>query len=348
MGPRIGELDGHGEQVGAMMSTELDPGTAVPARTSLDVMGRVIELSRPLDLRQTLGPMQRGASDPSMRIRGDEVVRATRTPVGPASLWLSYSPVRGQVSARAWGAGAGWAIDRLPDLLGEQDDPAPLLGIIESSGLPERRLLRDLCRTMPGLRIPRSGQIFEALLPTIIEQRVTGAEARRSYRDLVLALGEPAPGPSELFGRLMVPPSPTTLSATPYWDFHRLGIELKRARTIVGAGRQAARFDRLVDLAPVEARRVLLSLAGVGEWTAAEVALIALGDADAVSVGDYHIPHQITWAFTGKPRGNDQTMLELLEPYRGQRGRVIRLIQAAGITAPRFGPRREVSPFRNR
>ena len=58
-----------------------------------------------------------------------------------------------------------------------------------------------------------------------------------------------------------------------------------------------------------------------------------------MSIGDYHLPHQVSWALTGEPRGDDARMLELLEPYRGHRGRVIRLLEAGGVTAPRFGPR---------
>jgi 3-methyladenine DNA glycosylase/8-oxoguanine DNA glycosylase len=80
-------------------------------------------------------------------------------------------------------------------------------------------------------------------------------------------------------------------------------------------------------------------LPGVGPWTAAEVALRALGDTDAVSVGDFHIPNMVAWALAREPRATDARMLELLEPYRGQRGRVIRLLEAAGVAAPRFGPR---------
>jgi hypothetical protein len=32
-------------------------------------------------------------------------------------------------------------------------------------------------------------------------------------------------------------------------------------------------------------------------------------------------------------------MLQLLEPYAGQRGRVQRLLEAGRVAAPRFGPR---------
>lgn len=74
----------------------------------------------------------------------------------------------------------------------------------------------------------------------------------------------------------------------------------------------------------------------------AEVARIALGDADAVSVGDYHVPHLVSWALAGEPRGSDERMLELLEPFRPHRGRVQRLLLASQIRPPAFGPRMDV------
>ena len=65
----------------------------------------------------------------------------------------------------------------------------------------------------------------------------------------------------------------------------------------------------------------------------------AFGDPDVVSVGDVHLPSTVSWALAGEPRATDERMLELLEPFRGQRGRVVRWIESAGIQAPRFGPR---------
>ncbi|HXF57914.1 MAG TPA: DNA-3-methyladenine glycosylase 2 family protein, partial [Actinomycetota bacterium] len=112
------------------------------------------------------------------------------------------------------------------------------------------------------------------------------------------------------------------------------------------AARHARRLEDLVGRSREEAYRRLLALPGVGPWTAAEVALVALGDADAVSLGDYHLPHAVAWALAGEPRGTDQRMLELLEPYTGHRGRVLRLIAAAGIRPPRFGPRLPLRSFR--
>jgi 3-methyladenine DNA glycosylase/8-oxoguanine DNA glycosylase len=76
----------------------------------------------------------------------------------------------------------------------------------------------------------------------------------------------------------------------------------------------------------------------------AEVAGSAFGDPDAVPIGDYHLPHVVSYALTGEPRGDDDRMLELLEPYRGQRGRVLRLLVWSGHRAPRFGPRAPIPP----
>ncbi len=88
-----------------------------------------------------------------------------------------------------------------------------------------------------------------------------------------------------------------------------------------------------------DAYRLLLAIPGVGPWTAGEVGRAALGDPDAVSVGDYHLPSLVAWLLAGERRADDARMLELLEPYRGQRGRVIRLLEAAGTWPPRRGPR---------
>jgi 3-methyladenine DNA glycosylase/8-oxoguanine DNA glycosylase len=69
------------------------------------------------------------------------------------------------------------------------------------------------------------------------------------------------------------------------------------------------------------------------------VARVALGDRDAVSVGDYHLPHVVAYALAGERRADDARMLELLEPYAGQRARAVRLIEASGVGPPRRAPR---------
>ncbi len=254
---------------------------------------------------------------------------------------LTPEPARGELTVRGWGPGAGWALDGVPALIGAGDDVEAWLAM----AIPHE-VVAGLRHRLPGLRVPTSAAIVEALVPTILEQKVTGVEARRSYREMVIALGQPAPGPAAERLGLYVPPAPDVLASTPSWAFHPFGIERKRAEVITSVCRRAGRLEEVVGMSTAEARRRLTAIPGIGAWTAAEVALTALGDADAVSLGDYHLPNQVSWALAGRARGDDTSMLELLEPYRGQRGRVLRLLTIAGITAPRFGPRNTVRSFR--
>jgi len=284
-----------------------------------------IPLPFPLDLDVTLGVLRRGPSDPTIRFGEGEVWRAARTPQGPASQRLR---LRGaSLLSDAWGPGACWLIERTQALIGYDDQPQTFQ--------PAHQLLADLHRHHPGLRLGRTGLVFQALLPTILEQKVPSVEAYASYARLVRALGEPAPGESGL----LLPPAPARLLATPYWAVHRFGIERRRFAVIQTAAARASRLEATAEMDPAEARRLLTTLPGIGPWSAAEVSVVAYGDPDVVSMGDYHLPHQVAWALAGEVRGSETRMLELLEPYRGHRARVIRLLTLGGIQAPRFGPR---------
>ncbi len=292
---------------------------------------RVVRLRRPLDLRLTLAPLRLGRGDPTISLGADHCWRATRTPEGPTTTHLRVAA--GELTVEAWGPGRTWAVEhacRLVGLhgqgVGDEDDDA---------FVAHHHLLVDLARRLVGLRIPSSAAVAEGLVPTVLEQKVTGVEAKRSYRALVLALGEPAPGPPGL----LVPPDPAVLATTPSWVYHRAGVERTRAETITGAMARSWRLEEVTAMALPDAYRRLQAFRGVGPWTAATVALMALGDADAVPLGDYHLPGQVSWALAGEPRGDDGRMLELLEPYRGRRALVLRLLVAGGIRPPRRGPR---------
>jgi 3-methyladenine DNA glycosylase/8-oxoguanine DNA glycosylase len=287
--------------------------------------------SAPIDLRLTLGPLRRGLRDATTRFARDgSVWRATRTPDGPGTERLLAQGAA--IRVEAWGPGAEWLVAHAEELVGAADDPTRFV--------PLHPLLRDLHRRFAGLRIPRSRAVLEALVPAICEQKVTGTEASTAIAGLVRRHGEPAPGPWEP-GRapLRVPPAAATLAGLPSYSLHELGLERRRAETIRRVASLADRLEECSDLSFDEARARLTALPGVGAWTAAEVAVRALGDPDAVSVGDFHLPSLVAWALAREPRADDARMLELLEPYRGQRARAIRLIEAAGIVAPRFGPR---------
>ena len=284
-------------------------------------------IAGPLDLRLTLAPLGRGPGDRTLRFDAGRVLRATRTADGAASVAIAASG--GEVVAEAWGPGADRALAAIPVLLGLAEEPAPL-----ASGHP---IVARLARTFPGVRIPRSGAVLEALVPAILEQKVIGEEARRAFLGLVRVHGEPAPGPPELGLRL--PPAPGTLAGLPYYDFHPFGVERRRAELIRRVASRAAWFEAIVDMPFSDAYARLTAVPGIGPWTAAEVGVRALGDSDAVSVGDFHLPNLVAFALAGEPRGTDARMLELLEPYRGQRARVVRLLELSGIRAPRYGPR---------
>jgi 3-methyladenine DNA glycosylase/8-oxoguanine DNA glycosylase len=283
-----------------------------------------IDLPARIDLAATLAPLAHGRGDPTIRFGPDGVWRATRTPDGAAVLRLRTSGDR--LQAEAWGPGAHWAVSHAGTLAGAHDDPSALV--------PRHPLIADLARRFPGLRLPRSERPFEALLPAICEQKVTGVEARAAFRGIVGRYGEPAPGPPE--ARLRLPPLPSVLAGLPYFAFHPLGLERRRAEVVQRAARVAPQLEAVT---PEQARVLMEAVSGIGPWTLAEVARAAWGDPDAVSVGDFHMPNLVAWALAGEPRADDARMLELLEPYRGQRGRVQRLLEVSGIRAPRYGPR---------
>jgi 3-methyladenine DNA glycosylase/8-oxoguanine DNA glycosylase len=282
----------------------------------------------PVDLAGTLFPLRRGHRDPTWRIRGAEALCAARTPQGPATLHLRAEGET--VRAEAWGRGASWALEAAPALMGATDTAEGFV--------PHHDVIADLWRRHRGIRLTRTQAMMPALIAAIFEQKVTGLEAREGWRGLVIAASEPAPGP----GDLSLPPDPERVAALPYFAFHRFGVERKRADLIRAVTARAGRFEALALLPPAEARERIQAYRGIGPWTAAEVARLALGDADAVSVGDYHLPNLVSWMLAGEPRGTDERMLELLEPYRGQRGRVQRLLEAGGAAAPRFGPHTDV------
>lgn len=286
---------------------------------------RRLTLRGPLDLPTTLSPLAHGRGDRTIRIGSSEVWLAVRTPSGPATVRIVIDG-HDRLRATGWGNGAADALDGLPALVGELDEPERFVA--------RHPVVRRLQRAHRGLRMPRTGRILHALVPSILEQKVTGTEAFRSYAALLRAHGEPAPGPA---GDLLLPPDATILAHLPYHALHPLGIERRRADTL---RRAAARADWLeAPSTAAEAGRRMRSIPGIGPWTAAEVLRSAFGDADAVSVGDYHIPNTVAWALAGEARATDARMLELLEPYRGQRGRVQRLLEVGGVVAPRFGPR---------
>ena len=296
---------------------------------------RTLPLPDPYHLAGSLGQLTLSRHDPCARFVDGAFWWATPTPAGPASLSLRRDGAA--VTATGYGTGAGWVIERADATAGLRDDLSGFADL--AAGHP---LVARLAREYRGVRMPATGRVFPRLLRAVCEQKVTGTEAFRAYAAVVRRFGTPAPGPAGPLG-LRLPPEPEVLAGTPYWAFHPLGLEQRRADTLCRAAVAAAGLERCADAAEATAR--LTAVAGIGAWTAAEVVRTVYGDPDAVSVGDYHIPNTVAWALAGEPRADDARMLALLEPFRGHRGRVCTLLEHAGIGAPRYGPRMPVRSF---
>jgi 3-methyladenine DNA glycosylase/8-oxoguanine DNA glycosylase len=292
------------------------------------------QAGRRVDLLGTLGVLSRGSGDPANQYEQSTGVfwRCCATPAGDGTVAVRLSARQNDgdtVSARAWGPGAEWLLDRLPALLGGEG-PDPELDLAAHPRLAEA------ARRSAGLRQPATGLVLDQLIPAILEQRVTGMQAHRAWRGLVSRYGRPAPGPNT---RLRIPPDASTLLEVPVWVWRRLDVDISRQRAIRAAASVAKRLEECAGMPAEDSIARLVAVPGIGQWTAAEVAQRAFGYEDAVSVGDFHLPSTVVHFFTGRARGTDEEMLELLEPWRGRRQRIVRLILRTGVHKPKFGPR---------
>lgn len=282
----------------------------------------IIAIDPELDLRNTV----RGAKDP-VAVGPGELWWTTRTPEGVGTLALRrIAPER--IEATAWGDGAGWMVAQAPRLMGADDD---------LTGFDPSGPVRSMWRRRP-FRLARTDRLWDALVGAVLGQKVQVTKAVASRRALSRRFGQPAPGPNAGW----VLPGPDTVAELGYFHLHPLGVERKRADTLIRVARELPRIEGALagegDPDPIEVATRLQRIRGIGPWSAALATAVALGDPDAVPVGDFHIPNTVAWALAGEPRATDERMLELLEPYRGHRWRVIRLAKAGG-KAPKYGPR---------
>ena len=378
-GPQVVPYAGHGPRAGHAVPAQV----AVPPLAG--ALTRQWQPPFPLDWSRTLAVHWRGRGDPAYTVDAYGAAwRTSLTPDGPATMRVHAVPAGGAgragpageaggaapaggagnavpageagkalpggragfatpggedgrltVCASAWGPGAAWLLGALPGLLGAADDP--------SGFEPVHPLLQEMSRRHHALRIGRSDRVFEALIPAVLEQKVVGAEAKRAWRLLLLRFGDPAPGPAP--PGMRVCPPPRTWIRIPSWEWHRAGVELVRARTIIGAARVAERLEEIAAMTPADADRRLQTLSGIGPWTSAEIRQRAIGDPDALSVGDYHLPSIVGWALI-RQKVDDAGMCELLAPYAGHRYRAAWLLEMSGQGPPRRGPRNAPRDYR--
>ena len=290
----------------------------------------------PASPAMTLSPLRRGPGDPCFRFSPDGAIwRTSLMPSGPVTARISRS-TPDTVDCEAWGTGAAEFAEALPAMLGADDDATGFS--------PDEPTIAAAHRRVPHLRLGRTGRVLESLIPAVLEQRVSGKDSFRAWRLLVTKFGAPAPGPAPISMR--VPPPGEVWRRIPSWEFHLANVDPGRARTLVGCAQRADSLERLSGRPPEQARAALTSLPGVGEWTAAETAQRAFGDADALSVGDYHLAKVVGWSLLGRPI-DDAAMVELLEPLRPHRHRAVRLLEVSGLARnPRFGARQAIPNLR--
>jgi 3-methyladenine DNA glycosylase/8-oxoguanine DNA glycosylase len=288
----------------------------------------VVRPHLPVDVSLSLATLRHGPRDPTVRLRGAEVWRATRTLSGAAT--VCYEQRSDEVLVRAWGPGAEHALATAPDVLGARDS-------LEGWNPSLHPIVADLDRRMDGLRMIATTAVFEAIVPTVIEQKVTSEEAHETWRRMAWRWGEDAPGPD----MVRLPPSADKLAGEPYYRYHSFELEKKRTDII---RRLASRVAR-VEEAAVVGRSRLEAFPGIGEWTSAKVAQVAWADADAVPVGDFHLARTIVYGFTGKRNGTDDEMLEFLAPFAPHRGRAARVLKMGLSPQPRRGPRQALRSF---
>lgn len=294
----------------------------------------------PVDLHTSMRVLTRGHTHPTARITGDGAV------------WVTTRVEGHPVSARFTRAGSGTALDRdvvvdawgpearafvleAPWWTGEGDDWQGFVSSPAWQDLPVS--LRRARRHHVGLRLISTGRLVDSLVSAVLEQRVTGTEAVRAQRWLTRIHGDPAPGPAP--SGMAVFPTPESIRRIPSWAWHRAGIDPARAKTVQEVARRGvgiARWDRAPLGTPVH--RALTSIPGIGPWTVAETLQVSHGDPDSVSVFDYHLAHHVTEFFDGH-RGDDARMLEILDRWRGNRQRVVRLLHATGWRPQAKGPR---------
>ncbi|HYQ65524.1 DNA-3-methyladenine glycosylase 2 family protein [Actinophytocola sp.] len=287
-----------------------------------------------LDLRSVLAPLWHGTGDPTIRVTGTGLtwlVANTQQGVGTLALRVAG----GEVRASAWGDGAQVLLDGVPRLLGADDD--------DTGFEPRHQLIRDLHRRM-SLRLGATGRVWDQLVAAVLEQKVTGYEAHRSWRELCRRFGTPAPGPAP--AGMCAAPTPDAVLGIRDWEWHKAGVDLARRKAIVHAAQVAHRLEKAVELRGRAGRDLLRKVPGIGFWTAAEIAQRAWGDPDAVSVGDFHIPGLVGYALLGR-KVDDNGMLEVLAPYAPHRHRVVRYIEAGGPGKPRYGPRYAARDYRD-
>ncbi|MFT7647418.1 MAG: 3-methyladenine DNA glycosylase/8-oxoguanine DNA glycosylase [Candidatus Poriferisodalaceae bacterium] len=266
---------------------------------------------------------------------GPDLWRTETTPAGPGTLRIRRDGETAHIDG--WGPGLEPMIERVSGFLGGEDDPTRLVA--------HHPIVARWAKENPHRRMTATGTIWEHLIPTITGQKVPGPNNMSAWQGILRRWGHTAPGPGP--ETLVRPPDPDVIAGLAYHEFHRFDVERRRAQVIVEVGKRWRRLEEAAQMEGPAARKRLEAINGIGPWTSSIVTMLSLGDPDAVIVGDYWIPSYVTHHLVGESRSTDERMLEVLEPYKGQRARVQSLAKMAG-GLPRYGHRMSLVDLQGR
>ncbi|MDJ0976663.1 MAG: hypothetical protein QNJ98_19560 [Planctomycetota bacterium] len=266
-----------------------------------------------LDLARTFTLQRLGRYDPTATAGPGHFAKTFRTPAGEvAHTTLSHRD--GELRIEASGPGAEAVLRFWRERFPIDDD--------YDAFKPEAPRMRRLSHRFPGLRFLRVPWLFDVAVSVVLQQRVRYVDAVRAWAQIAKRLGERTTDGFVL-------PSAKTLARTPTYEFQSMGIDPKRARALVALAREETFKPFLVPETSFEdLRRRLMAIRGIGPWTTEMILGFGAGDPDAVPTKDLHLPRTVVRAFGKSGPLTDEHMLELLEPYRGHRFRVIRLLWA--------------------
>ena len=292
-------------------------------------------LERPYNMAATMSLLSLGPTDPTMQVSAERVQLVTWAATAPLEITVERTSDRIRALAVGDRADLDWAASKIVDWLGLEYHP-PEPEWFAQGGAPLKRLAKRL----EGLRLPRSPLLFSRLIQIVLQQLISFEDAAYGWRQLVQRHGRqhmPYTG-------LSVPPSAKALAQLATHQYVECSVLPQHGRRIVELAKRAAKLERVWnggagDDAVARTTTLLTKLRGIGPWTIGHIQGCGMAYSDAVTPGDYSLPHHVAHFFIGKERSNDEEMLQLLEPYRPFRFYVLALLQKGSKPPPRRGPR---------
>jgi AraC family transcriptional regulator of adaptative response / DNA-3-methyladenine glycosylase II len=213
------------------------------------------------------------------RCSSTSLTRSLSLPKGAAVVELE--PQATQLVVRLWlddVRDLGAAVDACRRLFDVDADPGAIAAVLGADPL-----LAPLVCARPGLRVPGSADAEEIAIRAVLGQQVSVTRATALAARLTAQLGEPLPQPRHGVDRTF-----PGAAAVAHADLEGLGLTRERAATLRRLAIAIAAAD--VDLTPgahgTETVRRLLSIRGIGAWTATYIAMRGLRDPDAFPAGD--------------------------------------------------------------